>query len=521
MLLIIILFLIVYLSTVSCAPSMIKAGVDKTKTLIPFVNTYELIKIIGRPSYQAFVIYLPIFNFFLLFSVFTDLSKCFGRNSFKDYFKAMVIPFIFFKQIAKTDKYLGTVESLTPTPKSGIREWSDSILFAVLAATLIRWSTFEAFTIPTSSMEGTLMVGDYLFVSKLHYGPRSPITPLQVPLTHQNLWFTDKTGDGTTGTPSYVDWIQLPYFRFPGITEIKRNDIVVFNWPWDNGKDVFPDLGNINRKLLRPTDLKTNYVKRCVAIPGDTLEIREQILMINGKPSTFDGVIQHSYLVSVDKKFFDKQYGKFSPNNLNDYAVSLCDEYKIRVESMRDQNGYVMRAVRIPSEYDFYVNMSAEKAKTLKALPFISNVEVSYVKKGDFEFRAGENLYPVEKNSNLDNYGPIVMPKKGMTIPITKENLIMFERALLYFEGDGIEYRDNGSKLFVNGSEVKEYTFKQNYYYMIGDNRHGSYDSRTWGFVPESHIVGTPLMVWMSIEDTAGKDLLDRIRWERIFKWVR
>jgi signal peptidase I len=244
-----------------------------------------------------------------------------------------------FWKIAKTNKYFGTVESLGKHVKSTGREWADSILFAVLAATLIRWSTFEAFTIPTSSMESTLMVGDYLFVSKLHYGPRAPITPLQVPLTHQSIWFTDKTGDGTGGTRSYLDLIQLPYFRFPGITEIKRNDIVVFNWPWDNGKDIFPEFETLQRSSLRPTDLKTNYVKRCVAVAGDTLEIINQDIYINGKVSHIDGRIQHLHEVFVNKNFYKKQFGEINLMTLNNFAVKICDDNKVRVESRRDQSG--------------------------------------------------------------------------------------------------------------------------------------------------------------------------------------
>lgn len=516
MILILILFSLIYCATLSVYKSLLAAGVEKNKALIPFVNTMEFVRVLGRPKYQAFVVYLPIFNFFLIFSFFTDLSRCFGRTSFTDYLKAMLIPIVHFSQIPKTNKYLGTITSLSKEVKSTPREWADSILFAVLAATLIRWSTFEAFTIPTSSMEGTLMVGDYLFVSKLHYGPRAPITPLQIPLTHQTIWFTDKKGDGTSGLKSYSDIIQLPYFRFPGLTDIKRNDIVVFNWPWDNGKDTYVNFDYLGRADLRPTDLKTNYVKRCVAVAGDTLQIKNQVVYINGKVSNIDGVIQHSHKITFKPGFIKKYI--HSIDDIKYFGNKLCDDFGIRIETRQDPNtNEPKREVELVAENAFVVNTSEAKAEELRKLNYVDSVEKLYYPLGS----TGSSLYPAEKAFSFDEYGPIVMPKKGMTIPVTKENLIMFDRALTYFEDENIEMRDNQTKLFVNGKEVKEYTFKKNYYYMVGDNRHGSYDSRTWAFVPEDHIVGTPLLVWMSIEDTPNKGLFSRIRWERLFKWVR
>jgi signal peptidase I len=518
MALILILIGIIYFSTLAVYKSLVAAGVDSKKALIPFINTYEWVKVIGRPTYQAFVVYLPVFNFFLLFSFFTDFSRCFGRTSFGDYCKAMILPILHFSKIPSTNKYLGTLESLGKEVKSNGREWADSIVFAVLAATLIRWSTFEAFTIPTSSMEGTMLVGDYLFVSKLHYGPRSPITPLQVPLTHQTLWFTDKKGDGTSGIKSYLDWIQLPYFRFPGITEVKRNDIVVFNWPWDNGKDTYVDFGTLSKAEIRPIDLKMNYVKRCVGIPGDTVEIRNQQLYINGKPSNFDGVLQHQYRIYLKKDFVER-----SGSNLEQNILSICHDNEIRVESgTHPHDGMLYWFLQYDGKTNsFAVNLSKEKVQLLKSNPAVVDVKISLIRRGEPETRVEKPLYPVEKASTLDDYGPVVMPQKGMTIEVNRNNLIMFDRALSYFEGNNIEIKDNYQKLFVDGKEVQNYTFKNNYFYMIGDNRHGSYDSRTWAFVPENHIVGTPILIWLSMEDTPNKSFFERIRWDRLFKWVR
>lgn len=518
--LILLLFLLIYLSTLCTAPALIKAGVPAQKAFTPFVNTLELVKLTGRPTRQAFLVYLPVFNFFLLFSLLTDLSRSFKKDSFGDYFKAMVIPIYHFPRIAKTETYIGKTSELPKQAKSTAREWADSIVFAVLAATLIRWSTFEAYTIPTSSMEGTMLVGDYLFVSKLHYGPRSPITPLQVPLTHQNLWFTGNP-DGTGGVKSYMDWLQLPYFRFPGITEIKRNDIVVFNWPWDNGKDTYVQFGSLAKADLRPMDLKTNYVKRCVAVGGDTLEVKDENILINGKISEINGVIQHAYEVTYDTTHFIAKYGPLNYQSLVGVGTKICDQVGVRVERTQNQlDGNVERTVNLRSRSSFIVNMTQENAQAIRKMKLVKGVVRTEVHKGQDEYRAG-TLYPAEKSWTLDDYGPIVMPKKGMTFQVNKDRLIMWERALTYFEGDNVEIKDNMTKLFVDGKEVQEYTFKQNYYYMIGDNRHGSYDSRTWGFVPENHVVGTPLMIWMSKDDNPNKSWFESIRWNRIFNFVR
>lgn len=545
MLLILLLIGVIYLGTLFTAPALQKAGVPASKTYIPFVNTMELVKATGRPIYQAFVVYLPIFNFFLLFSFFTDLSRSFGKDSFGDYFKAMVwTPFHFWK--ASKNEYRGKTTELPKQRKSIVREWGDSIVFAVLAATLIRWSSFEAFMIPTSSMDSTLKVGDYLFVSKLHYGPRSPITPLQIPLTHQNIWFTGNP-DGTNGVASYLDWIKLPYFRLPGLTEIKRNDIVVFNWPWDNGKDVTPGIKDrIIKSRLRPTDLKTNYVKRCVAIPGDTLRVVGDNITINNKISKIDGIIQFKYLLTIDSLVVDKKFGGKTPRAVRaqfdprtgqaafvnrkllvtnptkfqqycENLTSILDDQGVRTEQSMIAGSFRKPDFQqSPYGFDllnFSANLTTEQYKELSKNKLFKSIERVDYKRGS----SNTGLYPMEKAWNQNDYGPLVMPKRGMKFKVTKERLIQWERALTYFEGDEVKIKKNYSELWVDGKKVSEYTFKQNYYFMIGDNRNGSYDSRYWAFVPEDHVVGTPLLVWMSVDDTPGKG----IRWNRIFKYVR
>ncbi|WP_439881051.1 signal peptidase I [Pontibacter sp. MBLB2868] len=347
--------------------------------------------------------------------------------------------------------------------KSVAREWGDAVMFAVVAATIIRWATFEAYAIPTSSMEKSLLVGDYLFVSKLHYGPRTPSTPLQLPLTHQTIWGTD--------IASYSDAIRLPSFRFPGFSEVKHNDAVVFHYPAEDN---------------HPTDLKTYYIKRCVGLAGDTLKIREGQVYINGKVAENPRERQFEYFVSTDRVL----------NN---------DFFKQRdiTEAYGAQGGYV-------------VFTSPAKAKQLAALEFINEVALSKHEPGVAEADVFPQAPTVYK-WNRDNYGPLYIPKQGATVAINAKTLPLYKRLILAYEHNENAAVHDG-KLFIDGKEVNKYTFKQDYYFMMGDNRHNSLDSRYWGFVPEDHMVGKAVFVWMSVDPEAG--LFDKVRWNRLFSVI-
>ncbi|AKD04133.1 signal peptidase I [Pontibacter korlensis] len=344
--------------------------------------------------------------------------------------------------------------------KSFLREWLDAILFAVVAASLIRWVGFEAYTIPTSSMEKSLLVGDFLFVSKLHYGPRTPVTPLQVPLTHQTVW--------GTSIKSYSDAIQLPSFRLPGFSEIKNGDVVVFNVPTEE---------------QHPSDLRTNYIKRCIGVAGDTVMIQDRQVYINGKVFTTPDKVQYKYLVVPEQQLSQKF---FRDRNIRVEEVGLVDK------------GYVM-------------DITPEEAKQLRTLTFIKDVRL-------WEYPRTENeLFPnasKEYDWSTDSYGPLYVPKKGATIAITPETLTLYEKVILNYEHNSASVTDDGT-LLIDSKEVQEYTFKQDYYFMMGDNRHNSQDSRYWGFVPEDHIVGKAVFVWMSIDDQ--ESFLNKIRWSRLF----
>jgi signal peptidase I len=376
-----------------------------------------------------------------------------------------------------------TTEETEAKPKSKVREWWDAVLFAVIAATLIRWLIMEAYTIPTPSMENSLLVGDFLFVSKFHYGTRTTTTPLQIPLTHQKIWFTE--------IPSYLEWIKLPQYRLPGISKVKREDIVVFNVP----------PRELNDYKDYPVDLKTNYIKRCVGIPGDTLRVVNRQVTINSTPSPVPPLMQYSYLVIADNEI--------NARVLNKYKI-YEDDYQI---VGRPGNGVV---------YQMYITQ--ELADELKKLNFIREVKIATYNGNEgfgtrTEKNVESNIFPDSQLFpwNGDFFGPLVIPAEGMKITINEQTLATYGSTIKLYDHNKDVKIENG-KLLIDGKEVSEYTFKQNYYFMMGDNRHNSLDSRYWGFVPEDHIVGKAFFIWLSIDRNA--DFLNKIRWNRFFKLI-
>lgn len=358
----------------------------------------------------------------------------------------------------------------TPKPKKKpantkelVKEWTDAIVFAVVAATLIRWAFLEAYTIPTPSMEKSLLVGDFLFVSKINYGPRTPETPLQVPLTHQKIWGTN--------LPSYSTAIQLPQYRFPGLQSIHNNDVVVFNWPAETGY---------------PVDLKTNYIKRCIGIAGDKLEVRDLQVYINGKPADNPAKMQYRYFVLAENAINDRVFKK--------YDIT---------EFQAIEGGYVIWT-------------TPETAEEFKKNSFIKDVILYKRPKGEGDPRVFPNNSKF--NWNEDNFGPLVLPKKGWTIPLNENNIALYESTIANYEGNE-SVENKGGKLYINGQLATSYTFNQNYYFMMGDNRHNSLDSRFWGFVPEDHVVGKALFIWLSLDPNGG--IIDKVRWRRLFSIIK
>lgn len=363
--------------------------------------------------------------------------------------------------------------------KGVVREWADAIVFAVIAATIIRWLLLEAFTIPTPSMEKSLLVGDFLFVSKIHYGARTPKTPLQVPLTHQKVWGTE--------IPSYVDWIQLPQFRLPGFSSVDNNDVVVFNYP-----NEYP--GNPRGEAQYPVDLRTNYIKRCIGIPGDSLKIVNKVVYVNGEELPFPEHMETSYSVE-------------SNDVINQRVFEKLDITDVRQGSRAGSAGVL-----------YNVHAEQEKIDKLKSYDFIKSVDEIVYEEGQ-----SAGVFPNDRNFDwsLDNFGSVYIPQEGDKIKLDSISLPLYEKIITIHEGNENARVEDG-KLYIDDNAVSEYTFKQNYYFMMGDNRHNSQDSRIWGFVPEDHILGKALLIWWSVAPPTAENnnIFSRVRWSRIFKLI-
>lgn len=380
---------------------------------------------------------------------------------------------------------MNSKDAKKPTQKSAFREWLDSVLFAVVAATLIRFFLFEAYTIPTPSMESSLMVGDFLFVSKMHYGVRTPKTPLQLPLTHQKIWFTN--------IPSYLRWLNLPTFRLPGFTEVKKGDAVVFNAPnWEDDGDA-------------PLDLRTFYVKRCVGTPGDVIEVRNQQVLINNKVLENPERMQHPVFMKTKETLEESFFDQFGIRNSPDASFDSADWLPL-ADSLNQLVGYKL-------------NTSHVKISEISKSSFAKTFDYDSFK--DVKGQAFEAIFPhdtIQFKWNRDWFGPLQIPAKGWTVNLDAKNVKLYQEAIQKYEGnDGITI--NGDKISQNGKVLNSYTFKQDYYFMMGDNRHNSADSRFWGFVPADHIVGKAVFVWMSLDPNKGL-FSGKIRWNRIFRFV-
>ncbi|MFN8406120.1 MAG: signal peptidase I [Sphingobacteriaceae bacterium] len=363
-------------------------------------------------------------------------------------------------------KFWAKKSSKKTKKKSAGREWLDAVVFAVVAATLIRGLFIEAYTIPTGSMEKSLLIGDFLFVSKVNYGPRMPMTPVAFPFAHHTM--------PIIGTKAYWDGIQLGYHRLPGLSKIKRKDVVVFNYPIE-----------VDSPLYRPVDKCENYIKRCQAIAGDTLQIINAQVYVNGKPAENPRFGQISYYVKSDGT-------DFNPQALEDLHIE------------------VQRA----TENEYVFTMTSEEADLIRKW---SNVkQVIPMLRPAHEFNPDVFPHDPRFKWNQDNFGPIILPKRGWTVKLDSTNYPIYERAIAVYEKNKLQRL--GNDILINGKKTNTYTFKMDYYWMMGDNRHNSLDSRFWGFVPEDHIVGKALFIWMSW-NTDGS-FFDKIRWSRLLRGI-
>ncbi len=509
-----------------------KAGVAGWKGLVPGLNFVEWCKIIGRKGAHAAWLLFPIVNIFVYAGMAIDMVRSFRHYSFWDSVLAVLFaPFYFFylafkaeetydgPTLIKEQEYKAQIEEAkannetrklrklqqnNPYHKNQTREWAEAVIFAVFAAAFIRMFLIEAYVIPTSSMEGSLLVGDFLFVSKAHYGIRTPQTVAMLPLLHNRA--------PVINSESYLEKPSLPYYRLPALEGIDRNDPIVFNYPEGDSVYIFPNRtwsihdyrrGAIpptqariikagNKELVtRPMDKKDHYIKRVIAVGGDSLQIIDRQVYINGKPADNPKHLQYMYMVTFPS-------AGVNTTQFSDWGISRED-----LIAQQGNTSYVMV-------------LSDEQKEKIQSLD--ASITIEPMDMGRLDTNPNK-LFPHDPENfpgwTVDNYGPIYVPEAGATVKVSPENISLYRRAIETYENNDLEVR-NG-KIFINGEETDEYTFKMDYYWAMGDNRHNSEDSRVWGFVPADHIVGKPVIIWFSTKEGS---LANGINWSRLFKPV-
>ena len=507
----------------------VKAGRKTWEAAIPIYNGIVLMKIINRPKWWIALLFIPVVNLLMFPVIWIETIRTFGFYKKLDSFLVIVSLglYVFYINYA-TDAAYNSDRSLKP--RSELGEWISSIAFAIIAATLVHTYFMQPFTIPTSSLEKSLLVGDYLFVSKFHYGARVPSTVIAAPMVHDSLPFT--------GTASYLKKPQLPYTRLPGLQKIKNNDIVCFNWPADTLATMWGDTSG--KFTYKPVDKKTNYVKRCVGIAGDSLEMKNGYFYINGKKNALPerAKLQFYYTYEAKKPISQSTYPKFLIGKQRTGVYKILSEYwnnekvqkaikkngnlsKIGADSLYTEvvggiNSNFARKLKMFSvDNKININLTEEEAARLEEYPLAVSV-----KKVNHDI--DNAIFPhVEKLSwSQDNFGPIYIPEAGATVKIDLETLPFYKQIIENYENNDLQVV--GEYIYINGVKAVSYTFKQDYFYLIGDNRHSSLDGRYWGYVPFDHVLGKPVLVWFSWDPNAPNigAKLKSIRWDRMFTTV-
>ncbi|MCO5233879.1 MAG: signal peptidase I [Chitinophagales bacterium] len=445
-----------------------KAGKPGWHSAVPILQDITLLKIIGKNEKKAIWGVIPYINFLFNLSWLSDLLTRFNRNSFLEHSIGVLLGVIYFPYLStrKDVQFLSDTEilNLKSKKKSSGREWADAIFFAIIAATLIRTFNIEAFKIPSQSMEGTLLAGDFLFVSKMHYGARIPMTPIAFPLGHQTF--------PGTNIQCYIEKPSLPYKRLPGFQKVKRGDAVVFNFPMEDN---------------RPIDKKTHYIKRCIGLPGETLSISHGQVSINGDKIINPDHLQYQYIVETDER-------GLNIDKLKELDIQSVEIYQ------RTANSFIMF-------------LEEKQAECISKMPNITTIQkVFYSPEDPYAYSSTFPSDTAHYKWTVDFFGPLLIPKKGLTINLSIKNISLYQRAIQIYEGNIVEIRN--SEIYINGQKTDKYTFQQDYYFMMGDNRHNSEDSRFWGFVPENHIVGKAWLVWMCMQPEVG------FRFDRLLKSV-
>ncbi|MFL2632441.1 MAG: signal peptidase I [Candidatus Marivariicella sp.] len=503
------------------------AGRKSWEALIPIYNAIILMKIIKKPTWWVVLLFFPVINILIFGIVWIETIRVFGKRSKIDSLIVILTLgfYIMFINYSKSTKYFVVINSNSTT-----EEWLSSMTFAIIAATIVHTYFIQPFIIPTGSLEKSLLIGDFLFVSKFHYGARLPTTAIAMPMVHDTIPLLK--------TRSYLKKPQIPFFRIPGFQKIKRNDIVVFNWPADTVRQFFVKETGVKK----PIDKKSNYVKRCVGMPGDTLEIYNSEILINNKKSKMPEWARIQFTYNIYKKEGVssrklKEFGvddftrKFKINNITQNSLDKLIPYIMGTQGNSINNFSVITGnkglpIKLISDLGLEVkelignskiiNTTIDQVNTLKK----SNNFDSITRKINEIKTYNESYFPnrITFNWNQDNFGPIIIPKKGGKIILDNKTYPLYKKIIEEYENNSVIRKSN--EFIINNKKVDNYYFKQNYYWMMGDNRHKSEDSRYWGFVPEDHIMGKPIFIWMSIDNFNDGITNWKIRWNRVFSKV-
>ena len=505
------------------------AGESPWKALVPIYNAVILMKIINRPKWWVILLFIPTINVIIFAVLWIETARSFGKNSTKDTFLVLISLgfYLYWINYASSIHY---VSDRSLKSRTTLGETISSIAFAIVAATIVHNYFIQPFIIPTGSLEKSLLIGDFLFVSKFHYGARAPMTAVSFPMVHDTIPLLK--------VRSYLKKPQIPYFRFPGFEKIKRNEIVVFSWPADTVRQFFVK----EKGVRKPIDKKSNYVKRCVGLPGDSLEIINGFVHTNGKRNQLPdrAKVQYTFLAYNTKGVSARQlaslgyrdfFRKYRIENITQtsyqqllpYIVGSSGNSPENFVAITDHRGLSLEVIqklglRAGEQLQKQINLTLtlEEAQKLKNVPWLDSIKQQI----DIIQKPNERFFPnrLPYNWNQDNFGPIVIPKKGSTVQLTKKNIPLYKKIITDYEKNQLEILPN--QILINGEQSSSYTFKKDYYWMMGDNRHRSEDSRFWGFVPDDHIVGKPIFIWFSIDGINDGLKNWKVRWDRVFTMV-
>ena len=483
-----------------------KMGYKGWEAFVPFYNYYIIQKEVGEPKWWVALAYLPIVGPIMMSVFHLFLMKKFGRTTFLEKLLTVLLPFIYlgytsYFQPNKVDRFA------VDDAKAKKETFVGSITFAVVFATIVHAFVTQPFAIPTGSMERTLLVGDFLFVNKWSYGYRMPMRPVALPFLQGTITDTGEKGNPKDDPKSYVEAIKLPYFRIGEFKKPQRNDIVVFNYPADS--------------VHTAIDRKDPYVKRCVAVGGDVVEMRAGRLFINGQPEKLmgDAQVQHSYIVytrsAIDINYLWKNL-VYLP--IDDEGETKDGLHYYQFQGLTDE---LLAQIKQIPEFVKAEEVLAKKGQGALDYYPVKDENGNYINDGtgnalrSKKVNVSQSIFPLNKPWNVDWYGPLTIPKKGDVITLTEDNLPEYKKLITEYEGNTLAFRDG--KFYINNVQTNQYTVKLDYYFMMGDNRDASLDARYFGFVPETHIVGSPMFTWLSLQGTFDEGP-KKIRWERMFK---